>query len=48
MSDGPSVFARYVEGCPEKESPTEPEIVRRGPQPIIPPVHPGLPPAKNY
>jgi hypothetical protein len=40
MSDGkPSVFSRYVEHSPKKESPTEPEIVRRGPQPIIPLAH---------
>jgi hypothetical protein len=38
MSDGKSVFARYAEE-PKKESPTEPEIVRRGPQPIIPLAH---------
>ena len=40
MSDGPSIFARYIEDDgPKKESPTEPEIVRRGPQPIIPPTY---------
>jgi hypothetical protein len=32
-----SVFARYIEG-PEKEW-LEPDIVRRGPQPIVPPAH---------
>ena len=38
--DGSSVFTRYIEDDgPKKESPTEPEIVRRGPQPIIPPAH---------
>jgi hypothetical protein len=38
MSDnGKSVFSRYIE--PEKEQPSEPEIVRRGPQPIIPLAH---------
>ena len=40
MNDGPSIFARYIEDDgPKKESPTEPEIVRRGPQPIIPPTY---------
>jgi hypothetical protein len=36
--DGKSIFAKYVEE-PEKEQPAEPEIVRRGPQPIIPLAH---------
>ena len=36
--DGKSVFAKYVEE-PEKEQLDEPEIVRRGPQPIIPLAH---------
>jgi len=35
--DGKSVFARYIEE-PEK-GPSEPDIVRRGPQPIIPRAH---------
>jgi hypothetical protein len=40
MSDDgkPSVFARLIEQ-PEKERPVEPDIVRKGPQPIIPPTH---------
>jgi hypothetical protein len=38
MNDGPSVFARLIEE-PEKERPKEPDVVRLGPQPIIPPVH---------
>jgi hypothetical protein len=38
MNDGgPSVFAKYITE-PEKE-PSQPDIVRRGPQPIIPPAH---------
>jgi hypothetical protein len=36
--EGRSVFAKYIEGEPEKE-PAEPDIVRKGPQPIIPPAH---------
>jgi hypothetical protein len=37
-NDGKSVFSRYIEE-PEKERFEEPDIVRRGPQPIIPPAH---------
>jgi hypothetical protein len=33
-----SVFAQYIDN-PQKERHDEPEIVRRGPQPIIPPAH---------
>ena len=35
---GKSVFARYIE-APEKEPPLEPDIVRKGPQFLIPPTH---------
>ena len=35
---GKSVFSRYIADIPETEL-REPEIVRRGPQPIIPPAH---------
>ena len=38
MNDGPSVFAKYIEEGSEK-GPSEPDIVRRGPQPIIPPTY---------
>ena len=38
MNDGPSVFAKLIEE-PEKERFKEPDVVRRGPQPIIPPAH---------
>ena len=43
--DGPSVFAKYITE-PEKER-LEPDIVQKGPQPIIPPVHRRSAPAER-
>jgi hypothetical protein len=37
--DGKSVFSRYIEEKPERERFEEPDIVRKGPQPIIPLSH---------
>jgi hypothetical protein len=38
--DGKSVFAQYIVDSPPEKEQIEPDIVRRGPQPIIPPPHP--------
>ena len=41
------LFERLSTGRFEEKQPTEPEIVRRGPQPIIPPAHPKASPSEK-
>ena len=41
------LFERLSTGRFEEKQPTDPEIVRRGPQPIIPPAHPKASPSEK-